>query len=458
LLVGTSAGGRGADLFELVAGLSIVAGCIYALWLAPPAYTLSIALLLSPFSSNWGALGLPGGVAPDRIVAVIGILAVLLHAPGLPAGRSVALRPVHGVLGVAVLYVLVSSAVAGTLSNHDAIFNLIDAFGVLPFLVFLVAPVAFQTERERRILLIAFVALGGYLGLTTLFESLHLDALVFPKYILNASVGVAAAGGRARGPFAAAVENGFGLYGCACVAALAAAIWKDWRARAFAMVVTLLCLLGAFLTLQRSVWIATVIATVMTLLCMPRFRRWIVPILVAGAVAVLFALALIPGLSENASTRATDSIPVWERENLTVAAVNMITARPLTGFGWGTFTEASGPYFRQSASYPLIGTTEPCHNTYLSFAAELGLIGLSLWLLSMLWGVGGAILSRANAIYPWRMTLLAVFVFYMIVIAFVPPQTGFPILVVWLLAGVAAAPQRSTRRKAHTGNDADERS
>lgn len=335
-----------------------------------------------------------------------------------------------------VVFAIVSSMLAGTLFEHAADFRLLDAFGLFPFLVYVVAPVAFQTERERRILLIAFVGLGAYLGLTTLFESLHVNALVFPKYILNAAIGDTGGEGRARGPFAAAVQNGFALYGCACVSALAGATWRDWRARICASAVVLVCLLGVLLTLQRSVWIGAITATAIVMICVPRLRAWLVPAVVVGVAGVILALALVPGLSENVSSRASQSVSVWERENMTVAALNMIQAKPLLGFGWGTFTEVSEPYFRQSASYPLVGTTVPCHDTYLGFAAELGLIGVTLWILALLWGVGGAILSRARTMFSWRMALLAVFLFYLVVIAFVPPPTGFPVLIAWLLAGV----------------------
>jgi O-antigen ligase len=225
--------------------------------------------------------------------------------------------------------------------------------------------------------------------------------------------------------------------------AIAAATWRDWRARAGAVAVVLLCLLGVLLTLQRSVWIAAVAASMITLLCVPRLRAWLVPVVIIGALSVLLALTFIPNLSENVSNRASQSVPVWERENMTVAALNMIQTKPLLGFGWGTFTEASGPYFRQSASYPLVGPGIPCHDTYLGFAAELGLIGVTLWLLALLWGVGGTILAGVRSMFTWRMALLAMFLFYLIVIAFVPAPTGFPVLIPWLLAGVVVGERES---------------
>jgi O-antigen ligase len=450
LALGLAAGGAGAVFFELCVASSFAGVCLYILWHTPPAYTLSFALLLSPFSSNWQAIGFPSGVAPQRLFELAAIAAVLLRAPGVPVGRSLRVRAAHWLLGLACLDVLVSAAFAGTLINETALFNFLDAFGLVPFLVFLVAPVAFQTATDRRVLLVVMVALGAYLGLTTLFETLHLNSLVFPKYILDPKYGDASELGRARGPFAAAVQNGFGLYGCACGSALALALWKDRRARACAGGVALLCFLGAFLTLQRSVWIAMAVATVITLLTLPRLRFLVLPGILAAAVGVLLALAVIPGLSGNVSARANQAEPVWERENLAVAAVNMIRAEPLVGIGWGRFITDSGPYFRQNASYPLVGTTAPSHDVYLSYGAELGLIGLTLWALAMIWGLGGTLLQSPPNMLPWRSALLAMTVFYLIVIAFVPPPSGFPPLILWLFAGVVVGgtPRLRSRRPA----------
>ncbi len=436
LLLGLLAGSVGAILLELLLVGAILCIGLYVFWLIPPSYTLSVALLLSPFSSNWQAIGLPSGVAPQRLFVFAAIAAVLIRARGVPAGRTLRVRAAHWILAIACLYVMVNAAFAGTLFSKTALFNLLDAFGIIPFLVFLVAPVAFQTEADRTVLLATIVVLGVYLGLTTLFETLHLNSLVYPKYILDAKYGDASELGRARGPFAAAVQNGFGLYGCACGCTLAATVWKDRRARICAVAVGLLCFLGAFLTLQRSVWLAMTVASVLTLLSVRSLRRWVLPGLAAAAVGVLLALALIPGLSENVNARANQSEPVWERENMTVAAINMIKTAPLVGFGWGTFTADSGPYFRQNAAFPLVGTTAPCHDVYLAFGAEIGLIGLALWGLGLLWGIGGTILRSARSMAPWRSALLAMAIFYAIVIAFVPPPSGFPPLILWLFAGV----------------------
>ena len=97
----------------------------------------------------------------------------------------------------------------------------------MPFLLFLTAPLAFRTQRQRQVLLVTFVTLGAYLGLTVVFETVKLDALVFPKYILDPHYGIHA--GRGRGPFVEAVTNGLALFTCSVVCAIAVAQWHDRR-------------------------------------------------------------------------------------------------------------------------------------------------------------------------------------------------------------------------------------
>ena len=107
----------------------------------------------------------------------------------------------------------------------------------------------------------------------------------------------------------------------------------------------MLCFIGTLLTLERSVWIGVAVGTVVTLVAFARLRRFSLPVIVGGGAAVLLALVLIPGLSAKVQARASDQGPVWDRENLTVAALNMVSARPLLGFGWSRFQQAERALF-----------------------------------------------------------------------------------------------------------------
>jgi O-antigen ligase len=79
------------------------------------------------------------------------------------------------------------------------------------------------------------------------------------------------------------------------------------------------------------------------------------------------------------------------------------------------------------------------HSIVLTYAVELGLVGLALWIISLLMGVGGALLTRGPPdLEPWRATLLALAVFFVIQENFVPPAV-FQNLCIWLWAGVVWA-------------------
>ena len=88
------------------------------------------------------------------------------------------------------------------------------------------------------------------------------------------------------------------------------------------------------------------------------------------------------------------------------------------------------------------------HNTPLGYGAELGLIGLTLWLLALLCGVGAALAPRGPPdLIPWRAALLAVATALLVVINAVPP-TAWPNRSLWLLAGVAYSGRYALRESA----------
>jgi len=434
-------------LLICVGAPSLLAG-VYLLWQVDPAYTLTAGFLLSPFSGNWQYLHFPSGVDPDRILLTFGIVQVLLRAPHLRRRPQLRWMAAHLAMLLAVGYAAVSAYFAHTLFSKDPLFKLIDSYGVIPFLVFTTAPLAFRTARHRAMLLAALVAMGLYLGLTTVFETVHLNALVFPRYILNPHVGYHY--GRGRGPFVDAVANGFALATCAIACVVAHSTWTGLRARALAVVVALLCVGGAFMSLERSVWLGAGCGILAAMALTRRLRRHLLPAIALGALVVSASLALIPSFSHSVSARATEVNPIWDRENLARAGLNMIEARPLTGFGWQTFQSDSRLYFQQSQNYPLTATTFVVHNFLLGYAVELGVIGLALWLAAVLLGVGSALGTRGPPdLEMWRVGLIAVAIMFAVVANSIPPSE-FPNLALWLWAGVVLAGRYELKEQAQT--------
>jgi O-antigen ligase len=368
------------------------------------------------------------------------VLSWRAFAGELPAAAQ---RPRHvrataWLLAVAAAYATISAAWADTLATHDGFYGLLDRLGIVPFILFLAAPVVFATERQRDILLGVLVALGAYLGWTALAEGLGLDALVVPHYIVDPSIGIHA--DRARGPFVEAVANGLALFACAVAATLALARWRRRpAARAAALIVLILCAVGIVLTLTRAVWIASAVAPVVAMLCSPASRRWLLPALLLGGVVAWGALHYVPGLQGKADSRTEDQRPVWDRLNTDEAALRMVGERPVLGWGWNSFVARGTDELRQTGDYPLTGAGLVVHNVFLSNAVELGLAGLAAWLGAFVLGIGATAALRAPpALEPWRLGLIALAINYVIVANFGPLGYAFPTLLLWTWAGIVA--------------------
>jgi O-antigen ligase len=61
----------------------------------------------------------------------------------------------------------------------------------------------------------------------------------------------------------------------------------------------------------------------------------------------------------------------------------MIVLRPFLGWGYGNYDSAKQPFLRRVGGVQIYETTS--HNTYLTVAAELGLIVLLLYLFPTVW-------------------------------------------------------------------------
>jgi O-antigen ligase len=345
----------------------------------------------------------------------------------------------HWLLFAALTWAAASAAWAGTLTQPTGFFALLDRFGLMPFLAFLVAPVAFRTERQRAILLGTLIVTGAYLGLTALFEGVGLDSLVVPGYITDPSVGIHA--DRARGPFVQAVAMGLGLFICGGAAVLGAVRWRDrpWL-RAASVAVAALCALGMVLTLTRAIWLGAVLAAVVVVFAVPRLWRAAPVAAIGGVLLVVSALALVPGLRTSAGERSSAESPVWVRENTNLAALRIIEARPLTGVGWERFKDVNPHWIRQQPDIPMAGVGEGVHNVFLANASELGLPGTFLWLAGVAVGIGGALVRRVSPeLRPWQILLLGVTVMMVVAGSLGPLPYAFPLLALWTLAGTVAA-------------------
>lgn len=460
---------RGDSLFFVVLGLVLLLLVAALVWELPPAMLVCGGLALTVFSGNWTTMGLPGfPFVPDRILLVVALLALALRSPGAASLPRTRVTGVHLLMMIVVLYTVCSAVLAGTISNRSAIFGLLDRVGIVPFVIFFAAPAIFPTARERGWLLATLVATGAYLGVTAIFESIGPHALVFPRYI--AVLDAARATGQATGPFAAVVSEGFACYACAIAAVIACRQWRGWW-RWLAAAVALITTLGSFLSLERGVWIGAVAGAIAVALVAREVRRWLVPGICLCALVIGSAI-MFSSVGAATTSRINDQLPVWDRENQTAAALRMVQAKPLLGFGWYNYVNTATPYFRLASNYPLTGFpgsnvrgitgTGPnlatgasgqtgslleLHDTYLDYAVELGLVGACLWVVCVISGLGAGIFARGSPeLRPWRLGLLALTVCFLVIAAVDPLSQNFVELLLWLWAGIAASGVCVSRR------------
>lgn len=432
--VGAVAGlGLGPNAYLAAIGLLAVAAAAYlAVW-ASPALLVSAAIGCTIFSGEFERLGLP--FPPDRLLVAAGVGSLFAGLPGAVRSRTIIWRPVHAVIAATAVYAALSALAAGTLFDTEGLFALLDRLGLVPFALFVLAPLLFGSRRQRDVLLTVLLVVGTYLGVVALGEGLGIDALVWPGYILDPGVGLHFT--RARGPFVEAVANGLALYACAVAAAIAAYTWVGRRARWWAAAICVLCLAGTIFTLTRAIWVGSVLGTVVALLMSRQTRKVLAPMLVVGVLVAVAALALVPGFSDRAEDRSSAQRPIWDRYNTNLAAIRAVEDEPIFGIGWQRWRAESSEYLRLSEDYPLTGTTIEIHNVFLSHAAELGFLGAGLWLVAFASAIGGAVLRPGPGdLDPWRLGMIAITVQWLVVAAFGPLSYPFPNVLLWTWAGI----------------------
>ena len=423
------------------AGVAGILCLIVGGFLLEPAWLLSIGIGMTIFSGDWSYLHIPGPV--DRVVTVAGILAVLIRSRVDPETPRIEGRRVHWLFVFLLLYAIGSAAWSNTLGQHAALYELLDRLGVFPFLLYLIAPAAFSTPHQRRILLIVLAVVGAYLGLISVFETIGPKSLVYPRYIVNPTI-AAHYPGRALGPFLEPGANGLAMFnGAVACALLLVDARLSRRVRGLLLAVIALSVLGIVLTLTRQVWVGAAAGALIAGLLYKPLRRYVPVGLLVAAVITGGLITLVPSVRHHLTARATTQQSLWDRYNSDDAALRMIESRPLLGFGWGQFPNVSPRYYHVARNYPLTSVKE-VHNVVLSNFAELGFVGVVGWLVTLAIAMLGPLLRRGPPVLePWKFAALAVAVAWFVQANFAPVSYAYDNYIPWIFAGIAYGLRRT---------------
>lgn len=226
---------------------------------------------------------------------------------------------------------------------------------------------------------------------------------------------------------------------------LAGALRESPLARRLAFMAAAVCVLGVFFTGSRGGLVSLSVALIAFLLIGARFRG---RLLLVGLAVVAAGIGYYTSVaSPEARTRLTDVESGTGRTDLWEVGWRMVEAEPLRGIGAGNFPVSSRRFLLEPGSIArsdlFLGKPKVAHNTYIEIWAELGLVGLSLFLFIVGFGlVAAARAARAFAAGgQMRMEMIAraVFVAMAAVLAadfFGSRQYNKEL---WFLLGLAAA-------------------
>jgi putative inorganic carbon (hco3(-)) transporter len=371
----------------------------------------------------------------DRIAFCLLVFIVLL--------RALALRqPLRCPFRLALPMVLLTAiAAASALSRPFDVgtWSVLTAKFIVPFTFFWLSPLVFPKGRNLQWLEGFLVAVLAYLIWTALASLVGAHSLIFPRFILDESLGIHAE--RARGPFLQAVANGvtLNLLGLFAI--------ERYRRGKLSGIWSLLLLctlpLAIVATKTRAVWVAFAMSILWLMLRSgnARLRRASAGLALAGGLGVLVVL----GLGDNAALqdRLQDNSPVEFRFAAYRAGWNMFLQRPIQGWGAGQL-QAELP--DQIEGFH--GEAFAVHNTYLELLVEHGLLGFALyvWILVELFRLRGKkggdendIIGSIRSLWP---LLLGV---YLVNASFVVMNYQFVNGLLFTFAGILAANPSTAR-------------
>lgn len=253
---------------------------------------------------------------------------------------------------------------------------------VIPFALYLVGRYTFDRQGAVRLLLWTVLVLAAYSAAVSVMPRIGLDRWVWPRYIVTDPGWE----DRAVGIFNQPVVNGMVLILGFAIAMFMCGekvepAWRRWSAGLIAA----LCGIGIYLTYTRAVWLSALVVLVLGAALARGFRASFVAVL-----GLVVATVLVNWSAFTSSDRRTGGVAseseIQSRLNDIETAMWARGQKPLEGWGIGRFPAVNTHHHQQwSQEVPWIGGYgEVAHSNDMAVLAELGGIGLALWL-CVLW-------------------------------------------------------------------------
>ena len=249
---------------------------------------------------------------------------------------------------------------------------------MFPLVLYRVGRHAFDRAAVVRALLWTILILAAYSAAMSIMQFSGPTELVWPRYIVDPKNWP----GRAAGVFKQPVVSGWLLaLGLAIAMLLLSRRSEPTWVRRFAFVVAFACGYGIYLTHTRDAWLSGVVVLIIGALMARGYRKgFIVSIcLVASMVAVNWSVFTS---SDRKAGGVGSMNEVHDRLNADQTALWAFDRKPFAGWGIGRFQVVNTYHHQQWApDIPWIrGYGIVSHGNELGILAEVGVIGLALWI------------------------------------------------------------------------------
>jgi O-antigen ligase len=380
----------------------------------------------------------------DRVAFILLVLSVASRAAVTRQPLVVVERATWPMLGLT--FMAVASVIAQPFDGQT--WSLLAAKFIVPFSLFHLAALVFREERRLRQFETFALVILAYLSFTSIAFLVGAKSLIFPRFILDESLGYHV--DRARGPLLQAVANGVSLN---LLGVLALHAFLRGRIRGLKALLLLASVPIAILaTMTRAVWLS--FAASMGVLILRSHNRRLRLICVGVAIVAVVGLFMALSFDEQRhalTERLQESGPLDFRQAVYAAGWQMFLEKPVTGWGVNQMPAELARHvsgYKEKELYP--------HNTYLELLVEHGIFGLALyaWLMWELWQLGrgqvphpecnGLLNGQFHTIWP---VLLGI---YWVNAALVVMNYQFVNGLLFSMAGMLAAQKRrKTKERAH---------
>jgi O-antigen ligase len=366
-------------------------------------------------------------IAFGILISCVALRTLVLRDP-IPFFPGISL-PMLGLIALAVFRVLREPF-------DPQMWSIIASKYIVPFTLFHAAVLIYRGASQRKHFEVFVILALSYLIFIALAFLADARSLIFPRFILDESLGFHA--DRARGPFLQAVANGVSLN---ILGILLIALRR--KLTTVVILLWILLPLAIFATMTRAVWISFAVSTLLLgwRLVERRLQAVCTLLVIAGLTIGLAIGVSNRSLRTAVGDRTEERGPVDARFAVYTAGWTMFQEHPLTGWpARGMYAELA----RRMEGFHL--RSFYVHNTYLALLVEFGVPGLTLYgilflnLFRLSWrGPPEESSATASLRKVWPI-LLGVYLFNAF---FVDMAYQFVIALLFTAAGMLCAPKDS---------------